>query len=64
MKNENFLLDIQTKRGNIASEILNGAIGAEQTFKCKWPKILIRIEESAGAAIQSCSVKSFLRKWA
>ena len=62
MKNEKFLLDIQTS--NIASEILNGAIGAEQTFKCKWPKVLIRIEESAGAAIQSCSVKSFLRKWA
>ena len=64
MKNEKFLLDIQTKCGNIASEILNGAIAAEQTFKCKWPKVLIRIEESAGAAIQSCSVKSFLRKWA
>ena len=36
MKNEKFLLDIQTKRGDIAKEILNVVIDAEQTFKCKW----------------------------
>ena len=39
MKNEKFLLDIQTKCGNIANEILNAAIDAEQTFKRKWPKV-------------------------
>ena len=37
MKNEKFLLDIQTKCGNVANEVLNAAIHAEQTFKCKWP---------------------------
>ena len=36
MKNEKFLLDIQTKC-DIANEILNAAIDAEQTFKYKWP---------------------------
>ena len=38
MKNEKFLLNIQTKCGNIANEILNAAIDAARTFKCKWPK--------------------------
>ena len=37
MKNEKFLLDIQTKCGDIANEILNAVIDAERTFKCKWP---------------------------
>ena len=37
MKNEKFLLDIQTKCGDIANKILNVAIDAEKTFKCKWP---------------------------
>ena len=37
MKNGKFLLDIQTKCGDIANEILNAAIDVEQTFKCKWP---------------------------
>ena len=36
MKNEKFLLDIQTKCGDIANEILNVMTDAEQTFKCKW----------------------------
>ena len=36
MKNEKFLLDIQTKSGDIVNEILNAAIDAEQTFRCKW----------------------------
>ena len=36
MKNEKFLLDIQTKCGDIAKEMLNVVIDAEQTFKCKW----------------------------
>ena len=36
MKNEKFLLDIQTKGGDIAKEIPNAAIDAEKTFKCKW----------------------------
>ena len=39
MKNEKFLLDIQTKCVNIADEILNAAIDAERTFKYKWPSI-------------------------
>ena len=38
MKNEKVLLNIQTKWTDIANEILNAAIDAEQTFKCKWPK--------------------------
>ena len=38
MKNEKFLLYIQTKCSDIANKILNVAIDAEQTFKCKWPK--------------------------
>ena len=37
MKNEKVLLNIQTKWTYIANEILNAAIDAEQTFKCKWP---------------------------
>ena len=40
MKNEKFLLDIQTKCGDIANQILNVATDAEQTFKCKWPNML------------------------
>ena len=40
LKNEKFLLDIQTKCGNIANEILNRVIDAEQTFKRKWPHSL------------------------
>ena len=35
MKNEKFLLDIQTKCGNITNEIRNVVIDAEQTSKCK-----------------------------
>ena len=38
MKNEKFLLDIHTKYGNIANELLNVAIDAELIFKCKWSK--------------------------
>ena len=41
MKNEKFLLDIQTKSGDIADQILNAAIDAEQTSRCKWPNWLI-----------------------
>ena len=37
LKNEKFLLDIHTKCSDIANEIPNAAIDAEQTFKCKWP---------------------------
>ena len=37
MKNEKFLLDIQTKCGDIANKIFNAAIDAERTFKRKWP---------------------------
>ena len=40
MKNEKILLDIQTKRGDIANEILNAAIYAELIFKCQWPHIV------------------------
>ena len=39
MKNEEFLIDIQTICGNIAIEILNAGIDAERSFKCKWHKI-------------------------
>ena len=39
IKNEKLLLDIQTKCGDITNEILNVAIDAERTFKCKWPKL-------------------------
>ena len=39
MKNEKFLFDIQTKCSDIANEILNAAIDAERTSKCKWPNI-------------------------
>ena len=35
MKNEKSLLDIEAKCGGIANQILNTAIDAEQTFKCK-----------------------------
>ena len=38
MKNEKFLLDIQTKCGVFANEILYATINAERTFECKWPK--------------------------
>ena len=41
MKNEKFLIDIQTKCGDIANEILNVAIDAERIFKCKWPDIVL-----------------------
>ena len=37
MKNKKFLVDIETKCGDIANEILNVVIDAEQTFKCKQP---------------------------
>ena len=37
MKHEKFLLDIQTKCGDIANEIQNATIDAERIFKCKWP---------------------------
>ena len=40
MKNEKFLLDIHTKCGDIANEILNAAIDAERNFKFKWPYIV------------------------
>ena len=39
MKDKKFLLDIQTKCGDITNEILNAAIDAERTFKRKWPKL-------------------------
>ena len=39
MKNEKLFLYIQTKCGDITNEILNAAIDAERTFKCKWPNI-------------------------
>ena len=45
MKNEKFLLDIQTKCGVIASEVLNAAIDAERTFKCEWPNKNIRFDK-------------------
>ena len=45
MKNEKFLLDIQTKCGDITNEILNAAIDAERTFKCKWPWIYSTVNE-------------------
>ena len=34
MKNEKFLLDIQTECGDIVQKILNAAIDAERTFEC------------------------------
>ena len=37
MKNEKFLLDIQTKCSDTANKNLIPAIDAERTFKCKWP---------------------------
>ena len=37
LKNEKFLLDIHTKCGDNANEILNAAIDAEKSFKCKCP---------------------------
>ena len=40
IKNEKFLLDIQTKCGDITDEILNAAIDAERSFKCKWPDVV------------------------
>ena len=39
MKNEKFLLDIQTKCSIIANKILNAATDTEQTFK--WPYIVL-----------------------
>ena len=35
LKNEKFLPDIETKCGDIANEILNVAVDAKRTFKCK-----------------------------
>ena len=40
LKNEKFLLDIQTQCSDIANEILNAVIDAGQTFKSKWPNQL------------------------
>ena len=40
MKNEKFLLDIQTKCCDIANEILNAEIDAKRTFKSKWPRVI------------------------
>ena len=45
MKNEKCLLDIQTKCGAIASEVLNAAIDAERTFKCKWPNKKYKVRQ-------------------
>ena len=42
LKNEKFLPDITTKCGDIANDILNAAIDAERTFKCKWPYLITR----------------------
>ena len=63
MKNEKFLLDIQTKCSNIANEILNGVIDAEQTFKCKWPyawvlkvkTVLMKPLQANKALCQTCT---------
>ena len=56
MKNEKFLLDIQTKCSDITNKILNDA---EQTFKCKWPKLvkLVKVSLAKYVAIfcQDCS---------
>ena len=41
LKNEKFLLDIQTKCGDIVNEILNAVIDAERTFQCKWPMVYL-----------------------
>ena len=39
MKNQKFLLNIQTKCGDIANEILNAAIDTERNkWRCKWNK--------------------------
>ena len=46
MKIEKFLLDIETKCGDIANEILNAAIDAERTFKCKWPYLQFHFRTS------------------
>ena len=59
LKNEKFSLDIQTKCSNITNKILNVAIDAEQTFKCKWPKLvkLVKVSLAKYVAIfcQDCS---------
>ena len=39
MKNEKFLLDIQTKCGDIANEILKTASDAERIFKSNRPSL-------------------------
>ena len=38
IENEEFLLDIQTKCGDITNQILNAVTDTERTFKCKWPR--------------------------
>ena len=35
LKNEKFLPDIETKCGDITTEILNAVVHAKRTFKCK-----------------------------
>ena len=55
MKKEKFLLDIQTKCGDISNEILYATIDAERTFKCKWPKPLEDIEYlKSSRHLQTC----------
>ena len=56
MKNEKFLLDIQTKCSNMANKILNAEINAEQAFKCKWPHFTPCMSfESSDLSIDRCS---------
>ena len=38
-----FWLDIQTKQGNIADEILNAAMNAERTFKYEMPNMKLNV---------------------
>ena len=57
MKNGKFLLDIQTKCGGIANKILNAAIDAERSFKCKWPNI------SAKSYLLGCGVTMTSYTW-
>ena len=58
MKNEKFLLDIQTKYGDIANEILTVVTDAERSFKCKWPYLLIKVNfksiYTSGKSIKMC----------
>ena len=57
LKNEKFLLNIQTKCSNIANKILNAAIDAEQTFKCKWPNKKLLHQKNA-CIFCKCSFKA------